>query len=83
MIPNMRVLTLQHFGETASDNLQVTLAPMSIKMVAARDAEVQGRSVKETTILFLDSEPIELNLSPIDLMQVESVVGSYGFMGEE
>ena len=79
---NMRVLTLQHYGETPADNLQVTLCAMSIKMVAARDAEIQGRPVKETTILFMDSDPVELNISSLDLMSLEAVVGSYSFFEE-
>lgn len=79
---NMRVLTLHHFGETAEDDLQVTLSAMSIKMTAAKDVEVQGRPVKQVTILFTDSEPVELNISAMDLLNLESVVGSYGFFEE-
>lgn len=82
MNPNMRVLTLQHFGETEADNLQVTLSALLIKAVMAKDIEVQGRPVKQSIVLFMDSDPIELNLSPIDLMQLESVVGAYGFFEE-
>jgi hypothetical protein len=79
MNPDMRVLTLKHFGETSEDDLEVTLAALSIKMVAAKDTVIQGRQVKQTTILFLDSEPVELNLSAFDLMALTNVVGAYGF----
>ena len=83
MIPNMRVLTLQHYGETPEDDLQVTLSPATIKMVASKDVQIQGRLVKEVTILFIDSDPVELNLSPIDLLSLQSVVGAYGFYDEQ
>ncbi len=79
MIPDMRVLTLRHIGETADEDLEITLCAMAIKMVAARDIKVQGREAKETTVLFLDSEPCVLNLNHIDLLQLQSVVGAYGF----
>ncbi len=79
----MRVLTLSHFGEKPEDDLQVTLSAMNIKMTAAKDAQVQGRPVKNVTILFMDSDPIELNLSAFDLLQLETIVGSYGFFEEE
>lgn len=82
MNPNLRVLTLQHFGETPEEDLQVTLSAMSIKMVCARDTMVQDREVKETTVLFLDSEEVCLNLNAIDLLQLQAVVGSYGFFEE-
>ena len=79
MLPDLRVLTLKHIGETPEDDLEITLAALSIKMCAAKDVQVQGRDAKETTILFLDSEPVTLNLHHIDYLQLTSVVGSYGF----
>lgn len=79
MNPDMRVLNLQHYGETPEDDLEVTLSPMAIKMVAAKNIVVQNREVKETTILFLDSEPITLNLNSIDLISLQNVIGAYGF----
>ena len=79
---DMRVLTITSFGETPELNARVTLAAMNIKMVSAVDGEMQGRSVKMTTILFLDDPhgKVELALSEFDLLQIESVVGSYGFL---
>jgi hypothetical protein len=79
MTPDMRVLNLQHYGETPEEDLEVTLSPMTIKMVAAKNVTVQGREVKETTILFLDSEPVTLNLNSIDLLSLQSVIGAYSF----
>jgi hypothetical protein len=78
--PDLRILTLHHFGELPEEDLRVTLAAMNIKMIAAKDGTVQNRPVKITTILFMDSEPVTLNLNEIDLMAVENVVGAYGFM---
>jgi len=82
MLPNLRVLTLSHYGETPADDLQVTLSALCIKAVVAKDTEVQGRPVKQVTVLFMDSEPLELNLNEIDTLQLQSVVGSYGFLDE-
>ena len=80
MIPNMRVLTLTNLGETEAENARVTLSAVCIKMTAAMDGMVQGRPVKIVTILFLDdSEPISLSLSDLDCLQLESVVGAYGY----
>jgi hypothetical protein len=80
MHPNMRVLTVDHYGETEAGNLRVTLSAMVIKMVMTQDFIVQGRPVKKTTILFLDdSEPVELNLSSLDAMNIENIVGAYAF----
>ena len=75
----MRVLRVTNLGETPEENAQVTLAAMNIKMTIAVDSEIQGRPVKTTTILFMDSEAVELTLSEFDLLQIESVVGAYGF----
>lgn len=79
MNPNMRVLTVTSLGETPEQDARVTLSAMNIKMTAALDGTIQGRPVKMTTILFMDSEAIELALTEFDLLQVESVVGAYGF----
>jgi hypothetical protein len=81
MLPNMRVLTLHSYGETSEEDFRVTLSVMNIKMVAAQDGMVQNRPVKVTTILFMDDpEHVTLNLSEFDLLQIEGIVGAYGFM---
>ena len=80
MLPDgMRVLTVTSFGETAQEDLRVTLSPMNIKMTAAKDGEVQGRPIKMVAVLFMDGESVELNLNEYDLLQVENVIGAYGF----
>lgn len=79
MIPNLRVLTVTSLGETEAENARVTLSAMNIKMTAAMDGQIQGRPAKITTILFLDSEAIEIAISEFDLLQLESVVGAYSF----
>jgi hypothetical protein len=81
MIPNMRVLTLNSFGETPEEDFRVTLSAMNIKMVAAQDGMIQNRPVKVTTVLFIgDSECVTLNLSDFDLNQLENCVGAYGYI---
>ena len=80
MHPNMRVLTVTSLGETEAENARITLSALNIKMTAAIDGEVQGRPAKLTSIFFLgDDEVVELALSEFDLLQIESVVGAYGF----
>jgi len=79
MQPDLRVLTVTSYGETPEEDLRVTLNGQVIKMVAAKDVVAQGRSAKETTILFMDSEPVTLILNLVDLMQLESVIGAYSF----
>ena len=83
MIPNMRVLTLHAFGETPEDDFRVTLSAISVKMIIAQDGVLQDRPIKQVTVLFMDdSEPVQLSLSEFDLLQLESVVGGYGYMEE-
>ena len=83
MHPNIRVLTVTDLGETEAENARVTLSAMNIKMTAARDGTIQGRPIKETTILFMDdSQPISLALTEFDLLQIENCVGAYGFYEE-
>ena len=79
MEPNLSILTITSLGPTPEENLRITLSAMMIKMTAARDGIVQNRPVKITTVFFVDSDPVELVLTDLDLAQVESVVGAYGF----
>jgi hypothetical protein len=80
MHPNMRTLRVVDLGESPDQNASVTLSAMNVKMTASIDGEIQGRPCKMTTIFFLDdSEPAFLALSEFDLLQIESVVGAYGF----
>lgn len=82
MIPNMRVLTINSLGETEKENARVTLSAAMIKMVAAQDGVMQNRPVKIVTVYFLDSEEVSFALTEFDLLQIESVVGAYGFLEE-
>jgi hypothetical protein len=79
MMPDLRVLTLTHFGETSKEDAKITLAACHIKMTSAQESTVQDRPINITTIYFLDDpETVTLNLSALDLLQLESVVGGYG-----
>lgn len=80
MNPNLRVLTLTHYGTTPEENTKITLAAYAIKMTAARDGFIQDRPIKVTEIYFFEEgDGITLNLSDFDLLQLESVVGAYEF----
>jgi len=83
MLPNMRVLTVLDLGETPEQNASVTLSALNIKMVAAMDGEVQGRPAKLVSVFFLgEDQPVGLTLTDFDLLQIQQVVGSYGFYEE-
>jgi hypothetical protein len=83
MNPNMRVLRVFHIGETPEEDLEVTISPSIIKVVATRDNIIRDRPVKETTVFFIDDlEPMEFNLSPLDALTISQVAGAYSF-GEE
>lgn len=80
MNPNLRVLTLYCYGETPEEDYSATLSAMNIKLVMAKNTTIQNREAKAVMVLFLgDDSPIELTLSALDLLQLESVVGAYGF----
>ena len=80
MNPSMRILTLNSYGETEELDSRVTIAPMNIKALFVGAATMQGRAVKETIVLFLDdSEPLTLYLNELDVIELERVVGTYGF----
>lgn len=80
---NMRVLKVLNYGDTPEENIYMTLAGMSIRMVGSKDAIIQDRPVKQLLIFFVDDpDPIQLNVSELDAMTIEQVVGAYSF-GEE
>jgi len=78
MNPNTRILILQHYGETPEQNMEITLCPVLVKLMAATPAIVQDRPVKKTMIFFSGEEdPVEFNLNEIDYIQIQSIVGAY------
>ena len=83
MHPNLRILTVTCLGDTEKENARVTLSAVNIKMTAAIDGEIQGRPIKKVAIFFIGEDmPTELIVTDFDLLQIESVVGAYGFLEE-
>lgn len=76
---DIRVLTFTHYGVTEAENARMTLAPLSIKLLAAVDDERQGRPVKRVSVMFLEADTVEIFVSELDLLQIEQAVGGYGF----
>jgi len=80
---DMRVLTVLSYGEKPEDDMSVTFNPNAVKMVAAQDSIIQERPVKVVTVFFLDDmEPFSIYVSSVDLLSIETAVGSYGFAQE-
>jgi hypothetical protein len=74
-----KTLKVLHYGEDEKDNRDVTLSPISIKMVQAEIGVTmrQGRPVKAVNVIFLEGDSVDLNLTDYDLEKLESVVGFY------
>jgi hypothetical protein len=79
----MEQLTLHHYSVDPKEERRVTLSPMNIQLVAAEveDVVINGRSVRNVTILFSEGGNVDLTINHADLMQLERAVGSF-FLGE-
>lgn len=75
---DIRVLTVQHFGETEEENTRITLSPLNIKMTAANPTIRQNREMFKVSVLFLEGDSVELFVTEMDLLQIERAVGMYG-----
>lgn len=75
----LQKLTLHHYGETTTDDRRITLSPMNITVVAAaiEDSMVNGRSLRQVTVLFGDGGSIDLNINHADLELIEGAIGSF------
>lgn len=72
-------LTVYSHEEDTTQDRRVTLSPANIVLVAAKidNVHIHGRTLIPVTILFLDGENIDLNVSHSDLESLEAAVGSY------
>lgn len=72
-------LTVHHYGETTEEDRRITISPANISLVAAEidDVVINGRSVRNVTILFLDGESAEISINHADLEMLEGATGSY------
>ena len=78
---NMQKLTVHCYAEKPEDERRITLSPQLITVVAAMidDIHVNGRSLRQTSVLFVDGGSVDLLLNHQDLQTLETAIGSYGF----
>jgi hypothetical protein len=76
-----RILKVTHYGETESENKEVTISPMVIKAIFADvlPHNRQDRLVKNVSLLLVEGDTMELIISELDLYTLEDVVGGYDF----
>ena len=77
----MQKLTVYHYGETPEEDRRVTLSPQMVVAVVAEieDTTVQGRTVRNVTVLASDGGNLPLSINHEDLEKLESVIGAYSF----
>jgi len=76
---DMQQLTVYHYGDTTAEDKRITLSPGNIALIAANteDATVNGRSLVNTSVLFMEGGSIDLLINHQDLQKLEAAVGSY------
>ena len=74
-------LTVHHYADNANEEKRITLSPQNIVVAAAaiEDTQVNGRSVRNVTVLFVDGGSIDLVVNHSDLEMIEQAVGTYYF----
>jgi len=72
-------LTVHNYAEKPEEERRITLSPANIVLVAAavEDITVNGRSLRNVTVLFVDGGSADLLINHQDLQTLESAVGSY------
>lgn len=76
---NLRVLRVDHYGDTEQDNKRFTLAPTEVVALIADpdDVAIQGRQLRRVTALMKDGMSIDLIVNHADLESLEKAVGAY------
>lgn len=74
-------LTIHHYEADVKDDRRMTLSPTNIVMVAAEveDVSLNGRSLRNITVLFMDGNSVDLTINHSDLECLEAAVGAYSF----
>lgn len=70
-----KVLTVNHFDENPEFDARVTVSPYSIKAIFAREIERRERKLSLVTILFIDSDEMQICISGLELFKMEQAVG--------
>jgi hypothetical protein len=77
----MQTLRVHSYGETPEDDRRVTIAPNNVVALAAStdDVQVQGRSLRAISVLFVDGGAMDLVVDHADLQLLEDTIGAYSF----
>jgi len=75
----MEILTLHHYGEKTEDDRRITFSPGMITAVSAADEDVvvNGRTVRNASVLFADGGTLDVCVNHGDLQLLERAVGSF------
>jgi len=77
----MQTLRVHSYGDVAEDDRRVTIAPNNVVALAAStdDVQVQGRSLRAISVLFVDGGAMDLVVDHADLQLLEDTIGAYSF----
>ena len=77
----MQTLRVHSYGETAEDDRRVTIAPNNVVALAAstEDTQVQGRTLRGVSVLFIDGGSMDLVVDHADLQLLETTIGAFSF----
>ena len=72
-------LTVHHYSVNPEEERRITLSPMNISLVAAatEDTMLNGRSLRNVTVLFGDGGSVDMTINHSDLELLETAIGSF------
>ena len=76
---NLQTLTLHCYAENPSEERRMTLTPYKIDFVSAAvdDIVVNGRSLRQVSVIFDEGLSCDLIINHADLEKLEAAVGAY------
>lgn len=76
---HLQILRVQHYGETPADDRRVTIQVANIDAVVAmnEDIEINGRALRNVTVLYTSGRSIDVTVNHADLELLESATGSF------
>ena len=77
----MHTLRVYHYGATPEEDRRITLSPANVAMLASEteDVQVQGRTVRNISVLFVDGGSVGVTVAHDDLELLEATIGAYCF----
>ena len=72
-------LTITHYAAVKEEERRITMSPSNIALIAAKteDVEINGRSLREVSVLFMDGESVDVVVNHSDLQLMEEAIGAY------